>query len=249
MNKEKIYKAALVIIGNEILSGRTVDKNLNYIALSLGKSGIRLSEVRVIPDIEEEIIAAVQQMSDKFDYVFTTGGIGPTHDDITSFCVAKAFGVEAVLNHEAVAELEAYYPEGEVTDARLRMAIIPQGATLIKNPVSGAPGFKINNVHVMAGVPRIMQGMLENVIPTLEGGLPVLAKTVEAPLGESVIAKKLQEIEAKYDDLEIGSYPSFKKGYVSVSLVVRCIDQEKLDLAVDDICALITELGCDPVIS
>lgn len=249
MNKEKIYKAALVIIGNEILSGRTVDKNLNYIALSLGKSGIRLSEVRVIPDIEEEIIAAVQQMSDKFDYVFTTGGIGPTHDDITSFCVAKAFGVEAVLNHEAVAELEAYYPEGEVTDARLRMAIIPQGATLIKNPVSGAPGFKINNVHVMAGVPRIMQGMLENVIPTLEGGLPVLSKTVEAPLGESVIAKKLQEIEAKYDDLEIGSYPSFKKGYVSVSLVVRCIDPEKLDLAVDDICALITELGCDPVIS
>ncbi len=248
MNKEKIYKAALIIIGNEILSGRTEDKNLNFIALSLGKAGIRLSEVRVIPDIEEEIIDAVQAMSEKFDYVFTTGGIGPTHDDITSFCVGKAFGKEAVLNHEAVSELEAYYPEGQLTDARLRMAIIPSGASLIKNPVSGAPGFKLENVYVMAGVPNIMQAMLYNILPTLEGGLPILSKTVEAHIGESAIAKDLQAIEARYDDLEIGSYPSFKKGHVSVALVVRSVTQGDIDAAVKDLVALIKEQGVEPVV-
>lgn len=248
MNKEKIYKAALIIIGNEILSGRTEDKNLNFIALSLGKAGIRLSEVRVIPDIEEEIIDAVQAMSEKFDYVFTTGGIGPTHDDITSFCVGKAFRKEAVLNHEAVSELEAYYPEGQLTDARLRMAIIPSGASLIKNPVSGAPGFKLENVYVMAGVPNIMQAMLYNILPTLEGGLPILSKTVEAHIGESAIAKDLQAIEARYDDLEIGSYPSFKKGHVSVALVVRSVTQGDIDAAVKDLVALIKEQGVEPVV-
>lgn len=248
MNKEKIYKAALIIIGNEILSGRTEDKNLNFIAVSLGKAGIRLSEVRVIPDIEDEIIEAVQAMSQKFDYVFTTGGIGPTHDDITSFCVGKAFGKEAVLNHEAVAELESYYPDGQITDARLRMAIIPEGASLIKNPVSGAPGFKLENVYVMAGVPNIMQAMLYNILPTLEGGLPILSKTVEAHVGESAIAKELQAIEARYDDLEIGSYPSFRKGHVSVALVVRSVNQDDVDAATNDIVAMLEQLNITPTV-
>lgn len=248
MTQEKIYRAALIIIGNEILSGRTVDKNLPYIAEKLNGAGVRLSEVRVIPDIEDEIIAAVRAMSTKFDYVFTTGGIGPTHDDITSASVAKAFNVPLVRHPDAVKMLEDYYPEGQVTEARLTMADVPEGATLIPNPVSGAPGFKIENVHVMAGVPRIMQGMLDHVTPTLAGGRPVVAKTVEGRTGESIIAERLEAIAHDHPNLDIGSYPSFKNGWVSVALVVRGTDIAEVDEAVTKIVALLKDVNADPQI-
>ena len=189
---EKTVTACLIIIGNEILSGRTVDANLPHLAKKLGEIGIRLAEARVVPDIEQEIVDAVNTCRAKHDYVFTTGGIGPTHDDITSAAVAKAFGLPFGRNPEAEALLLDYYPPEKVNEARLSMADTPEGAELIANPVSIAPGFRVENVYVMAGVPKIMQAMLDNVLPTLEGGAVVLSRSVTMFMPEGEIALHLK---------------------------------------------------------
>lgn len=241
---DKIYTAALVIIGDEILSGRTHDKNIPYVAEKLGDAGVRLAEVRVIPDVAQTIIDTVNEMREAHDYVMTTGGIGPTHDDITAENVAKAFGVELELNDAAYAELLAYYKdESEITESRKKMAMIPKGAVLIDNPVSGAPGINIGNVYVMAGVPRIMQSMLDAIIPTLKGGKPVESRSVAADLPESAVADELAIIQDNYPMLSIGSYPKYQNGKFGTTLVLRGIDEDALDKATQEVVDLVKSLG------
>lgn len=247
MTKE-IYTAALIIIGDEILSGRTQDKNIAYIAENLNAQGVRLKEVRVIPDDKQKIIDTVNEMRDVdhggHDYVFTTGGIGPTHDDITTESIAEAFGVELELNDTAYAELLAYYKdESEITESRKKMAMIPKGATLVENPVSGAPGINIGNVYIFAGVPRIMQSMFDAVAPTLMGGKPVASKSVAANIPESLIADGLAEIQGRYDDVSIGSYPQYQNGRFGTCLVLRGIDDAKLNKATQEVVTLVKVLG------
>lgn len=218
--------AALLIIGNEILSGRTQDTNLKYLAEKLLTKGVKLAEVRVVPDIEAKIITALNELRANVDYVFTTGGIGPTHDDITAESVAKAFNVPLDQNEEARAILKNYYgDEQELTEARLRMARIPRGAQLVLNPVSGAPGFQIENVFVMAGVPRIMQSMLDDIIPRLESGDQIFSLTIASlNIAESVMAEPLERIQNEYPSIEIGSYPQYRSGVFAVSFVLRGTD-------------------------
>lgn len=246
---ETIVKAALLIIGNEILSGQTQDANLPYIAEYLNKAGVRLREVRVIPDIEAEIIAAVNELRQRFDYVLTTGGIGPTHDDITAASIAKAFSQSLIQNPEALRRLQAHYAEAglELTPARLQMANTPEQAELIDNPISTAPGFRVENVFVLAGVPKIMQAMLDHVLPQLQGGQPVLTKTVLCNIGEGVIAAGLGAIQDQYPDVDIGSYPRFagSDGY-RVALVMRHTDANLLAEVADKISALVQKLGGTP---
>lgn len=245
---DKKLSASLLIIGNEILSGRTQDTNTMWIATKLAEKGIKLSEVRVVPDIEEEIIAAVHALRVKSTYLFTTGGIGPTHDDITSATMAKAFGVEYELNAEARAILLSYYQsEDQLTPARLRMAHIPHGAKLIENPVSGAPGFNIENVYVMAGVPRIMQAMLDGILPELATGQPILSNTVTCDLHESKIAEALENIQNKYKSVDIGSYPHFRAGDMGLSLVLRSTDNDAMHAATRDVVAMIRSYGSEPM--
>ncbi len=244
---EKTYTAALLIVGNEILSGRTTDANLPYLAKRLNELGIRLREVRVVADVEAEIVKGVNELRGAYDYVFTTGGIGPTHDDITSGCVAKAFGTVLERNPEAVRRLEAHYKPGMLNEARLRMAEVPVGAQLIDNPVSTAPGFRLGNVFVMAGVPRIMQAMFEGIAPTLTGGKPVLSRSVSCTLGEGALAKGLGEIQARHADIDIGSYPYYRVGGFGVSLVARGTDPAMLETVAQEIAALIASLGGSPV--
>jgi molybdenum cofactor synthesis domain-containing protein len=239
--------AAVLIIGNEILSGRTRDANLPYLAVRLNEIGIRLREARVIADVEEDIVAAVNQCRSRYDYVFTTGGIGPTHDDITAASVAKAFGLPLVRNPAAVARLEAHYEPGMLNEARLRMANTPEGATLIDNPVSAAPGFQIGNVFVLAGVPSIMQAMFEGLKHRLAGGAPMLSRTVAVFLPEGAIAKGLGALQDRYPMLEIGSYPFFRQGKFGTSLVLRGTDSAVLDRAAEELRALIRELGAEPL--
>ena len=221
-------KASLIIIGNEILSGRTHDKNLPYLASWLNEIGIQLTEVRVIRDEEEEIIATVNLLRQKYNYVFTTGGIGPTHDDITSESIAKAFNVELEINPQALAILKEYYKDSELTEARMKMTKIPKGAELVENPVSKAPGFKMENVFVMAGIPKIMQGMLEGAKMHLSGGEPIRSESVDVFLPESSIAEKLSNLQNEFKDVEIGSYPFVKDGKYGTSLVMRSSDNVKL---------------------
>ena len=242
MSEQKIFRAAMIVIGNEILSGRTQDKNIQYVAQKLNDKGIRLSEVRVVPDIDDELVHAVQALSEKYDYVFTSGGIGPTHDDITADNVARAFNVGISQNEEAYKILLDYYGEGELTDARLRMARIPVGASLIPNPVSAAPGFNIENVYVMAGVPKIMQSMVDYIVPSLVAGAPLLTRTVETSLYESELAEGLGAIQDQYPDLDIGSYPGYGPTKSSVSVVLRGIDQSQLDRAAQDVEAFIASI-------
>lgn len=238
--------AAVLVIGNEILSGRTKDANLGHIAETLSGIGVRLREARVVPDIEEEVIAAVNALRARYDYVFTTGGIGPTHDDITSACVAKAFGVELERNPEAVARLERHYAAGQLNEARLRMANIPAGGILIDNPISQAPGFQIGNVFVMAGVPNIMRAMLDGVLPRLVGGPELHARTVACELGEGVIATDLSALQDRHPNLEIGSYPYFRSGYFGVSLVLRGADEAEVIAAADELAEIVRRLGGTP---
>tara|TARA_X000000368_G_scaffold187728_1_gene148075 strand:+ start:713 stop:1426 length:714 start_codon:yes stop_codon:yes gene_type:complete len=221
-------KASLIIIGNEILSGRTQDKNLSYLATWLNEIGIQLSEVRVIRDEEDEIIDTVNLLRRKYNYVFTTGGIGPTHDDITSESIAKAFNVDLEINPQALAILKEYYKDSDLTEARMKMTQIPKGAILVENPVSKAPGFKIENVFVMAGIPTIMQGMLEGAKIHLSGGKPMISESIDAFLPESFIAKELSSLQDKFKDVEIGSYPFVKDGKYGTSLVMRSTDSAKL---------------------
>lgn len=248
---EKIYTAALIIIGDEILSGRTHDKNIPYAAEKLGDAGVRLMEVRVIPDAGQTIIDTVNELRAKHDYVMTTGGIGPTHDDITAENVAKAFDVPLELNAEAYADLLAYYKdESLITESRKKMAMIPKGAKLIENPVSGAPGINIGNVYIMAGVPRIMQAMLDAIIPTLKGGKPVESRSVTADLAESYIADGLSAIQDSYPMLGIGSYPKYQNGKFGTTLVLRGIDEDALASATQEVVDLVKSLGeANPVVA
>ena len=222
-------KASLIIIGNEILSGRTQDKNLSYLANWLNEIGIQLSEVRVIRDEEEIIVETVNHLRSVYDYVFTTGGIGPTHDDITSLCIAKAFGVELEVNSGALSILKEYYKDGELTDARMKMTMMPKGSELIENPISRAPGFKMENVFILAGIPSIMQGMLEGARKYLKGGDVVKSKSIDVFTPESSVADVLTNLQKKYTDVEIGSYPFSRDNRFGTSLVMRSSDLTKLD--------------------
>ena len=227
---DRIWTAALAVIGDEILSGRTQDKNIAQIALWLNLQGIRLAEVRVVPDVEDAIIEAVNQLRARNDYLFTTGGIGPTHDDITVDAVAKALGVEVVVHPKARAVLEGYYESrGGITAARLRMARVPDGATLIENRMSGAPGIRHGNVFIMAGVPHITAMMLDALSGTLEGGAPLLSKTVGCWVAESEVADLLRTTEKAHEGCQIGSYPFFREGKVGANFVVRSTEQTALD--------------------
>ncbi|WP_435641296.1 competence/damage-inducible protein A [Micavibrio aeruginosavorus] len=241
-----LYKAALVIIGNEILSGRTADANTPWIAERLTERGILLAEVRVIPDIEAKIINTVQQLSADYDYVFTTGGIGPTHDDITAESVAKAFDLPLERDDEAFAVLEEYYGLENLTPPRAKMSMVPKGSTLIPNPVSGAPGFITKNVHVMAGVPRIMQAMMDHVLDQIQAGKPLLSNTVTCSLPESKVAEELTALQNKYPDVDIGSYPHYRGGVLGLSLVMRATNSDSLDTVTQDIIALIRSHGDEP---
>jgi molybdenum cofactor synthesis domain-containing protein len=226
-----IVTAAVLVIGDEILSGRTKDKNIGYIAEYLTNIGVEVREVRVVPDIEAEIITALNALRTRYTYVFTTGGIGPTHDDITADCVAKAFGVTIDVDPRARAMLLTRIAEKDLNEARLRMARIPAGADLIVNKVSSAPGFRIGNVHVMAGVPLIMQSMLDEVAPTLKTGVKMLSESVRADLREGDIGTQLGEIAKGHPDVMIGSYPFQDDGRPNTNIVVRSRDPQKLAAA------------------
>ena len=234
-------KAALIIIGNEILSGRTQDKNLSYLANWLNEIGIQLSEVRVIRDEEKVIIDTVNHLRSEYDYVFTTGGIGPTHDDITSLSIARAFGVELEVNDKALSILKEYYKDGELTEARMKMTMIPVGAELVDNPVSKAPGFKIDNVFVMAGIPSIMQGMLEGARRFLKGGDVVKSMSIDVFTPESNVAQALTDLQKKYNDVEIGSYPFSKDNRFGTTLVMRSSDEKRLHQCDEELKELMKE--------
>ena len=234
-------KAALIIIGNEILSGRTQDKNLSYLANWLNEIGIQLSEVRVIRDEEKVIIDTVNYLRSEYDYVFTTGGIGPTHDDITSLSIARAFGVELEVNDKALSILKEYYKDSELTEARMKMTMIPIGAELVDNPVSKAPGFKMDNVFVMAGIPSIMQGMLEGARRFLKGGDVVKSMSIDVFTPESNVAQALTDLQNKYNDVEIGSYPFSKDNRFGTTLVMRSSDEKKLHQCDEELKQLMKE--------
>ncbi|MGD2064291.1 MAG: molybdopterin-binding protein [Nitrospirota bacterium] len=247
MSSTKQVTAAVIVVGNEILSGRTQDLNLQFLAERLHALGIRLAEARVVRDTEPAIVEAVNVCRRRFDYVFTTGGIGPTHDDVTAACIARAFGVAVERNAEAERRLRAHFDPREVNDERLSMADMPQGATLIDNPVSAAPGFRIGNVFVMAGVPAIMRAMFEAVAPILVGGPPIVSRTVAAHLPEGTLAAGLRDLQERWRTIEIGSYPYFRRGRLGVSVVLRGTDATDLDAAADAVRALIRNLGGAPV--
>jgi molybdenum cofactor synthesis domain-containing protein len=246
-NPPKIVTAAILVIGNEILSGRTKDANLHYLATGLTAIGIRLMEARVVPDIAPRIIEAVNALRAAYDYVFTTGGIGPTHDDITSETVAEAFGVKLIKHPKAVELLTQHYGEANLTEARLRMAHVPEGASLIDNPVSTAPGFRIGNVYVLAGVPAICQAMFDGLKGGLSRGDPVHSKTVSAHVGEGVIARDLGALQQRYPSLDIGSYPFFRQGKFGASFVIRGTDEEQIGQAAAELRSIIRALNAEPI--
>ena len=243
---DRIYTAGLVVIGDEILSGRTHDKNIAQVASWLQVQGIRLSEVRVVPDIEERIVEAVNALRERNDYLFTTGGIGPTHDDITVDAVAKALGVGVVIHPTARAILEKYYADkGGLNEGRLRMARVPDGAELIPNRMSGAPGIRLGNVFLMAGVPHITAGMLDALTGELEGGAPLLTETVGGWIPESEVAVLLRETEQAHENCQIGSYPFFREGKIGSNFVIRSTDADELRSCVDTLCDGLATHGFD----
>ena len=231
--------AAMIVIGDEILSGRTRDSNMHYLAGQLSEVGIDLKEVRIVGDERGMIIAAVQAMSSYYDYVFTSGGIGPTHDDITADCIAAAFDAAIDVRQDARAILAAHYEKSgtELNTARLRMARIPEGAALIENPVSAAPGFRLENVHVLAGVPSVFQAMVASVLPTLTGGAALISRTMRIERGEGDIAGPLGEIAAAFPLLSIGSYPFQKDGRYGAHVVIRGNSEDDIDAAMAQIAA------------
>lgn len=244
----RIWKAALLVIGDEILSGRTQDKNVAQVAAWLNVQGIRLAEVRVVADDMAAIIEAVNTLRARNDYLFTTGGIGPTHDDITVDAVAEAFGVGVVIHPDARAILERYYEtRGGLNEARLRMARVPDGADLIANRMSGAPGIRIGNVFLMAGVPSITAGMLDALTGTLEGGLPVLSQTVGSWVQESEVADLLRQTEQDHAGCAIGSYPFFREGRVGANFVVRSTDPAVLEAVCEALTVGLRALGREAV--
>ena len=246
MNQQAVT-ASVLVIGNEILSGRTQDTNLNHIALTIGRWGIQVREARVIPDLENVIVAAVNDARSRFDYLFTTGGIGPTHDDITTDCIAAAFGVELVESPEIAAIIQQRDAPPAVMEARMRMARIPAGATLIDNPTGGPQGFRIENVYVMAGIPTVMQAMLSSLEGKLEAGPVVQSRTVTAYLGESQIASALGTIQNAHPEIDLGSYPFFKNDRYGTSLVMRGTDETALDTMLEEVKAAIVAAGETPV--
>ena len=249
MSDERIWTAALVVIGDEILSGRTQDKNIAQVALWLNDQGIRLTEVRVVPDDLDRIGAAEKELRAAHDYLFTTGGIGPTHDDITVDAIAAAFGVPVVEHPAARKVLEDYYRDrpGGLTPARLRMARVPEGSELLANPSSGAPGIKMGNVYIMAGVPGITAAMLAAMTGTLEGGQPVVSVTIGARAPESDVADLLRETEAANPGVAIGSYPFFKEGRYGANFVIRSADGDLARSTGKQLSERLREAGFDPV--
>jgi molybdopterin-biosynthesis enzyme MoeA-like protein len=243
---DRIVTAAVVIIGNEILSGRTQDTNLRDIATTVGGWGIRVTEGRVIPDVEETIVSVVNAVRARHHYVFTTGGIGPTHDDITAACIAKAFGVKLVEHPEIAAIIRRREAPPEVMTARLRMALVPEGAGLVDNLTGGPPGFFIGNVYVMAGIPTVMRAMLGSLASKLTGGAVVQSRSVTAYIGESTIADALRKIQADHADVDIGSYPFTREGRFGTTLVARGTDEGALSLVVDEINAMLVAAGAPP---
>ncbi|MBI1210866.1 MAG: competence/damage-inducible protein A [Alphaproteobacteria bacterium] len=242
--------AAILVIGDEILSGRTQDTNTGYIARWLGQLGISVREARTVSDIEAEIVAAVRTLSARYDYVFTTGGIGPTHDDITADSMARAFNVGIHYHPTAFAELIARYASGNIgtfNEARQRMARVPFGAALIRNSLSVAPGFQIENVFVMAGIPAVMQAMLEDVRPRLVAGAKLSSRTVSVFLGEGRIAKGLAALQKQFPDVPLGSYPFSRDGRFGTSLVARGNDENRLDAAAEALRLMIREVGGEPL--
>ena len=238
--------AAILVIGDEILSGRTKDRNIGYIAEYLFKAGVEVREARVVPDVEAEIVEAVNALRARYDYLFTTGGIGPTHDDITADSVAKAFGVEIGEDPRALAVMGERYAPDELTPARRRMARIPAGASLIDNPVSKAPGFRLGNVIVMAGVPSVMQAMLDHAILGVTTGTPVLSVAVEADnLPEGIYGEALREIAEARPDVSIGSYPSYRDGRFRNQIVVRSKDAARLEETRAAVAAMVARLQGD----
>jgi molybdenum cofactor synthesis domain-containing protein len=240
----KAPTAAVLLIGNEVLSGRTKDKNLGFIADYLAALGIDLMEARVVADDEADIVAAINALRTRFTYVFTTGGIGPTHDDITADCIAKAFGVGISHHPEALAILTAYYKDTgrEMNEARMRMTRIPEGGTLVENPISYAPGFRMENVFVLAGVPKIMQAMMDKIAPQLVKGIIVQSTTVMFEGGEGDIAKPLKEIQERFSDVTIGSYPFESQQGYATNLVLRSRDVGRLAAAKEEVSSAAAQL-------
>tara|TARA_B100000965_G_scaffold379153_1_gene374652 strand:- start:4116 stop:4868 length:753 start_codon:yes stop_codon:yes gene_type:complete len=239
-NKKEIF-AGIIIIGNEILSGRTQDTNTSTISIWLNSLGIRVQEVRVIPDNEEIIINTVNKLRKKFNYVFTTGGIGPTHDDITAESISKAFNLKYGPHKEAMHILEKYYKPGDFTEGRKKMAHMPENANLILNPTSGAPGFNVENVFCLPGVPSILKSMLGGIGHMLVGGEPIISHTINLRTVESEIAKSLTKVQNDNKEVDIGSYPFFKAGKLGVALVIRCSNQSKIDKCIIDILNFVKE--------
>jgi len=249
MDGERVWTAALAVIGDEILSGRTQDKNVAQLATWLNVQGIRLAEVRIVPDVTARIAETVNALRATHDYLFTTGGIGPTHDDITVDAIAEAFGVPVVVHPEARAILEDYYRDrpGGLNEARLRMARAPAGAELIPNPSSGAPGVKMGNVYILAGVPHIAASMMDALTGTLEGGRPVVSVTVGARAPESEVADLLRETEAAHPGVAIGSYPFFKDGRYGANFVIRSENEALVHETGEELSRRLSEAGFEPV--
>ena len=241
MNNKKEVNAAILIIGNEILSGRTKDLNTSTISSWLNGIGIKVLEVRVVPDVEEKIISSLNELKKSFSYVFTSGGIGPTHDDITAETVSKCFNLKYEIHQEAYKILEKYYGKENFNEGRQKMVWMPSNANLILNPASGAPGFNVENVFCLPGVPSILQSMLPELKNKLVGGNPILSKTISLKTIESEIAKSLKDVQNNNKDVDIGSYPFFRKGKVGVSIVMRSESQSKIDTCNSQILNLINE--------
>ncbi len=247
MTKNTKVNAAILIIGNEILSGRTQDTNTTTLALWLNSLGVKVNEVRVIPDIEKKIVDTLNILRKENDYVFTTGGIGPTHDDITAQSVSKAFGLKYEIHKEAFKILEAYYKPGEFNEGRQKMVKMPENAKLILNPTSGAPGFSVNNVFCLPGVPSILKSMLGGLKNEIVGGEPILSHTISLKTVESEIANSLSKVQKDNKDVEIGSYPFFHAGKLGVSIVLRSENQSKIDICNSQILDFIKEKNIEIV--
>jgi molybdenum cofactor synthesis domain-containing protein len=245
MPNDAMPTAAMLVIGDEILSGRTRDANMHHLAKALTDHGIRLEEVRIVADVHDRIVAAVRALSSSYDHLFTSGGIGPTHDDITADAVAEAMGAHLGVRDDACAILQAHYDRQgmEMNDARLRMARVPDGAILIDNPISAAPGFTLGNVHVMAGVPTIFEAMLASVLPTLTGGPPMLSQSLRVDRGEGDIATSLGNLAAAHPEVSIGSYPFQRDGVYGSNVVVRSQNGAAVDTVMAELARLFPEAG------
>ena len=241
MTKNTKVNAAILIIGNEILSGRTKDTNTSTLAIWLNTIGVKVEEVRVIPDIEKTIVETLNFLRANYNYVFTSGGIGPTHDDITAESVSKAFGIKYEIHKEAFKILEAYYKPGEFNEGRQKMVWMPENANLILNPTSGAPGFNVKNVFCLPGVPSILKSMLGGITNKIVGGEPILSLTISLRTVESEIANSLTKVQDDNKDVEIGSYPFFQAGKLGVSIIIRSEDQSKIDICNSQILKFVNE--------